>query len=140
MERPPDHEQVELPEELILQLTGIATDESPFHRRTVLEAITAALPKDPHANVLMYTAEIRPGAVSAWHLHTGPLFCLVLQGRAIVEFEDEEVEYVAGQAFIEPVGRFHRARNPQASGSTVSVAVQLWSPEVPGTIQAKAPW
>lgn len=135
-----DHHRVEKERDLIvdklhLQLHGLWSDEDPHFRKIMFEFLDDRLPKGAQARVRFHMNNIRPNAWAEWHIHNGPSYHLVLQGRVAIERIGEEPptpawryrpdympEYHAGQAFTEPVGLVHRAGNPDSKVEVVSVS------------------
>jgi quercetin dioxygenase-like cupin family protein len=102
-----------IPEHLRLQIAGLLEPGMLHNRVTRFEQLYDLLPKDPTVRVGIYTSEIAPRGATAWHLHNGAAFFLVLQGRVTIEFQDHTRQYQAGDAYAEPIGVLHRALNPE---------------------------
>ena len=49
----------------------------------------------------------------------------MIQGRIRIEFEDEVVEHVAGEVYTEPIGKVHRAENPDADVDFVCISFNV---------------
>ena len=78
------------------------------------------------ADTVMQQIVFDPGAISGWHSHPGPALILIRSGQLTFYSEDDRActgrTFSAGQAFIEPPGLVHFARNPSLTESaTVGV-------------------
>src|SRR5215469_9047023 len=91
-------------EHLRLQIAGLLEPGMLHNRVTRFEQLYDLLPKDPSVRVAIYTSEIAPRGATAWHLHNGAAFFLVLQGRVTIEFQDHTRQYQTGDAYAEPIG------------------------------------
>jgi quercetin dioxygenase-like cupin family protein len=68
------------------------------------------------ADTVMQQIEFAPDAISGWHSHPGPALILVKSGQLTFYSEEDRKckgrTFSAGEAFIEPPGLVHLARNP----------------------------
>lgn len=121
-------------DDLHMQLTGLASENEPFARRVIWEMLEDRLPRGAQSRVRIHISNVIPGGWSSWHVHNGPSYHLLLQGRVVLERAGEEneapdwrtvptyaEEYKAGDAFAEPVGIPHRAGNPDPETTLVVV-------------------
>lgn len=117
-----------------MPLTGYANEKTPFYREVIWEQFEDRLPKSALARVRFHFSEVLPDTWSGWHVHNGPGYHLVLQGRMALdragdepERVDEKAAYVyrdevkAGEALTEPVGIPHRAGNPDPEVTLIVV-------------------
>ncbi|HXV58442.1 MAG TPA: cupin domain-containing protein [Gaiellaceae bacterium] len=103
--------------------------EGAEHVRSLLyEAPCDDLPRDPSVTVSVYVGVHAPLSRTAWHFHNGTSFFAVLQGRIEVEFEDETLTHVAGEVYSEPVGKVHRAHNPDPDLNFVCLGFNVTPP------------
>jgi quercetin dioxygenase-like cupin family protein len=99
-------------------------------RKVLYEAPYELLPKDPSAIVTVYLGVHNPLSSTVWHYHNGASFFVVLQGRIEVEFEDEVRRFAAGDVYAEPIGKAHRAHNPDPEVKFVCVGFNATPPGV----------
>jgi quercetin dioxygenase-like cupin family protein len=115
---------------LKLQLSGYTTPDRPLVRNVLLESVCSWLPKDPAVNIQIYNAEIAPGGHTNWHCHNGATFFIALEGEFEAEFQEGVlVRAKAGDVYSEPIGKFHRGRNPHATMPYVCIGVCLTAPD-----------
>ena len=108
---------------------GVVDKERPFMRLPLLEEVVASIPKDPELQLIVYQGELAHGADIPWHIHNGPLICVVLMGECILTFADgTRYNYRAGDVIIEPSGVPHFAYNPNPDVPFSTVALQLTAP------------
>lgn len=131
---------MEIPSDLILQLSGFVDAENPYHRNILFDELYDRLPKDPAVRVRVYTGEVGPGVATDWHIHNGASFFLVVQGRVRLEYRDSDVEYRAGDVFTEPIGQLHRAVNPDDTVPMVAFGFQATSPDREHVVNVARPW
>ena len=85
------------------------------------------------ADTVMQQIQFGPDAITGWHSHPGPAIILIKSGQLTFYSEDDRNckgrTLSAGQAFIEPPGLVHFARNPSMTEIT-EVAVTYF--DVPG--------
>ncbi len=98
-------------------------------RKVLYEEPYELLPRDQSVSVNVYVGVIKAGARNAWHYHNGTSFFAVIQGRIRIEFQDEVVEHVAGEVYTEPIGKVHRAENPDAEVDFVCIGFNVTAPE-----------
>jgi quercetin dioxygenase-like cupin family protein len=117
--------------ELKLQLSGYTGPGRELHRNVLLDTMYASLPKDPEAKVLIYNAEIAPLGYTNWHKHNGATFFVVLQGIFEADFHKEGVliRAKAGDAYSEPIGKFHRGHNPHPELPFLCIGICLTPPD-----------
>jgi quercetin dioxygenase-like cupin family protein len=112
-------------------------------RKVLYEEPYALLPRDPSVSVNVYVGIIKAGARNAYHFHNGTSFFAVIQGRIRIEFEDETKEYAAGDVYVEPIGKIHRAENPDPDVDFVCIGFNVTAPEremVVNLAGEGAPW
>jgi quercetin dioxygenase-like cupin family protein len=69
-------------------------------------------PNTNNAEFTMYTAELPPGAETAWHTHPYPGYLYVISGTLTLEFEGgKQLQFSAGQGFVESLNTLHHTRN-----------------------------
>ncbi|WP_306257406.1 cupin domain-containing protein [Pararhizobium sp. IMCC21322] len=119
---------------LVLALLTAATISSASYADTI-EASTSGverqmlyqstLPDFPDRMVTALTIEIAPGAVVGPHRHGGFIYVYMLEGRVRSQMENEEtVEYVAGQSWIEEADALHiQTTNSSTTESAKFLAV-----------------
>ncbi len=101
---------------------ALATPSSGFTRRLLGRATMteeAKIELARNSDVIAYSLTIEPGGTSGWHKHPGDAIVLVKSGVvSFSEAHDDECTtrtFSAGQAFMEPSGAVHAARNESAS-------------------------
>ena len=112
-------------------------------RKVLYEEPYSLLPRDPTVSVNVYAGVIQGGARNAYHFHNGTSFFAVLQGRIRIEFEDEVREYAAGEVYVEPIGKVHRAVNPDPDVDFVCIGFNVTAPEremVVNLVGEEPPW
>jgi quercetin dioxygenase-like cupin family protein len=76
-------------------------------------------------DTVMQQIVFAPDSFSGWHSHPGPAIALIKTGQLTLYSEDDETctgrTLWAGQAFIQPAGHVHFARN-----SSTSVSTEVW--------------
>jgi quercetin dioxygenase-like cupin family protein len=76
-------------------------------------------------DTVMQQIVFAPDSFSGWHSHPGPAIALIKSGQLTLYSEDDESctgrTLSAGQAFIQPAGHVHYARNP-----STSVRTEVW--------------
>jgi quercetin dioxygenase-like cupin family protein len=101
-----------------------------LHRRVLFDALVA-LPRDPEVKVMIFHAEIAPEGHTNWHRHNGTTFFVALQGRFEAEFKEGVlVRAEAGDVYSEPIGAFHRGRNPDPEVPYLCIGVCLTPPDL----------
>jgi len=117
---------------LKLKLSGYLKPGEPLHRNVLFDQLVSDIPKDPQLKVIIYNAEIAPGAFTNWHCHNGATFFLALQGTFEAHFHQEGVlvRAKAGDVYSEPIGKFHRGHNPHPHLPYLCIGVQLTSPDL----------
>jgi quercetin dioxygenase-like cupin family protein len=123
-----------------LRIEGMCGPGEQHHRDVRFEELYEQMPRDPSVRVGVYTAEIVGGGKTAWHLHNGAGFFVVLQGSIDIEFEDEVRHYEAGDAYSEPIGKVHRAVNPDPEASFLCVGFVVTPPDRPHVVNVREPW
>lgn len=98
-------------------------------RKVLYEAPYGLLPRDPSVTINVYLGVHGPLSRTAWHFHNGSSFFAVLQGRIEVEFPDETRSYSAGDVYAEPIGKVHRAYNPDPELNFVCVGFNATPPD-----------
>jgi quercetin dioxygenase-like cupin family protein len=124
----------------MLPLTGFVAPGHQHSQRVLYDQLYGLLPRDPTVRVQMYTSELLPGGCTDWHVHNGPAFFLVLQGRLTVEFQEGVRHYTVGDTYVEPIGVVHRAHNPDSTTSFICVGFTLTPPDREPVINIKQPW
>jgi quercetin dioxygenase-like cupin family protein len=93
---------------LALSLLAMAAASAQIKRTPVLTADVAA----PGHEAVVVRAELDPGAGVPRHTHPGDEISYILEGEAEVLIDGEPPRVVkAGQAFVIPAGKVHRAHN-----------------------------
>jgi len=78
--------------------------------------------------VIMFRAELAPGAALGRHYHPGPEFFYVMEGTLTFEPEGQPpVTLKAGDSGYSPAGLIHNARN--ASTEAPAKLIGFWIPE-----------
>jgi quercetin dioxygenase-like cupin family protein len=112
-------------------------------RKVLYEEPYELLPRDPTVSVNVYVGIIKAGARNAYHYHNGTSFFAVIQGRLRIEFQDEVREYSAGDVYCEPIGKIHRAENPDPEVDFICIGFNVTAPEremVVNLVGEDAPW
>jgi quercetin dioxygenase-like cupin family protein len=112
-------------------------------RKVLYEESYELLPRDPTVSVNVYVGIIKAGARNAYHYHNGTSFFAVIQGRLRIEFQDEVREYSAGDVYCEPIGKIHRAENPDPEVDFICIGFNVTAPEremVVNLAGEEAPW
>jgi quercetin dioxygenase-like cupin family protein len=112
-------------------------------RKVLYEEPYELLPRDPTVSVNVYVGIIKAGARNAYHYHNGTSFFAVIQGRLRIEFQDEVREYSAGDVYCEPIGKIHRAENPDPEVDFICIGFNATAPEremVVNLAGEEAPW
>jgi quercetin dioxygenase-like cupin family protein len=112
-------------------------------RKVLYEEPYELLPRDPSVSVNVYVGIIKAGARNAYHYHNGTSFFAVIQGRLRIEFQDEVREYSAGDVYVEPIGKIHRAENPDPEVDFICIGFNVTAPEremVVNLVGEEAPW
>ncbi len=123
-----------------LQLEGLLGPGQEATRNVLFEELYAQLPKDPEAQVCIYAWEIAPLGHTAWHLHNGPAFMIPTEGRIVIEFQNEEQAYEAGEVYFEPIAVVHRAFNPDPEHPVCGIAWVATPPGREHVVNVKEPW
>ena len=128
-------------EDLKLKLTGYLTSGEPLHRNVLFDQLISAIPKDPHLKVLIYNAELAPGAFTNWHCHNGATFFVALQGVFEGHFHQEGVlvRAKAGDVYSEPIEKFHRGHNPHPDLPYLCIGIQLTAPDLEHVTNVEQP-
>lgn len=117
-------------DELRLKIEGLVPEGQDLHRNTLFEGLYESLPRDPQANILVYTAEIRPMGYTNPHAHNGATFFLALQGQFEAHFEEGVlIRAKAGDVYSEPIGKVHRGHNPHPTLPYLCVAFCATAPD-----------
>jgi quercetin dioxygenase-like cupin family protein len=94
---------------LTLSLLVMAGASAQIRRTPVLKADVAA----PGHEAVVLRAELDPAAGVPRHTHPGDEISYVLEGEVEVQIDGEPPRRVkAGEAFVIPAGKVHRAHNP----------------------------
>jgi quercetin dioxygenase-like cupin family protein len=133
-------DETRIPEDMRIQLSGFLEPGMAHHRNMRFDELYEFLPKDASVRVGVYTSEIAPGGATAWHLHNGAGFFLVLQGRITIEFKDTVRHYRAGDAYAEPIGVIHRAVNPETEIPFICVGFVVTPKDRDHVVNVKEPW
>lgn len=77
-----------------------------------------------------------PGAVTGWHYHPGQDFVYMVESSLVMEARGAApVMLTAGQTYVTPARKVHRASNPSKSAPAVAIAVSI----VPDGQEASVP-
>ena len=117
------------PDTTLLDFDSLLPADVPHVRKVLYEAAYEHLPRDPSVNVVVYIGVHNPGSYTAWHYHNGASFFAVLQGRIEVEFDDEVRTFAVGDVYAEPIGKVHRAHNPDPDVKFVCVGFNATPPD-----------
>ena len=92
---------------------GASTQDEPI-KRTVL--FRGDLEGAPGKEIVVFVADLAPGAVGAKHYHPGPEFFYVLEGALAHEPEDSSTHMMKTGAFgSNPTKGIHLIRNPSVT-------------------------
>jgi quercetin dioxygenase-like cupin family protein len=111
-----------------IDFDSLLPDGAAHVRSLLYEGAYDGLPRDPSVTVSVYVGVHAPLSRTAWHFHNGASFFAVLQGRIEVEFADETLTHRAGEVYSEPVGKVHRAYNPDPELNFVCVGFNVTPP------------
>jgi quercetin dioxygenase-like cupin family protein len=114
--------------------------DAPHVRKVLFEAPYELLPRDPTVTVVVYIGVHNPGSYTAWHYHNGSSFFVVLQGQIEVEFQDEVRSFAVGDVYSEPIGKIHRAHNPDPEVKFVCVGFNATPPDREMVQSVEVPW
>jgi len=126
-----------------IDFDALVPDGQQTARAVLYEAPYDLLPRDPSVSVNVYAGVIKAGAKNAYHFHNGTSFFAVLQGTIRIEFQDETREYTAGDVYCEPIGKIHRAHNPDPDVDFICIGFNVTAPEremVVNLAGEDAPW
>ncbi|HEU4451368.1 MAG TPA: cupin domain-containing protein [Gaiellaceae bacterium] len=112
-----------------IDLDGLLPAGAEHVRAMLYEGPYGLLPRDPSVTINVYVGVHAPHSRTAWHFHNGASFFAVLQGRIEVEFADETRAYAAGDVYSEPIGKVHRAYNPDPELNFVCVSFNATPPD-----------
>ena len=128
--------------DLKLKLDGMVPPGKGFYRNMLFEQLYASLPRDPQVRVQIYNAEIAPGGFTNWHCHNGATFFVALQGLFEAHFEAGVlVKAKAGEAYSEPIAKFHRGHNPHPELPYLCIGFCLTAPDRDHVTNAvERPW
>jgi quercetin dioxygenase-like cupin family protein len=127
------------PQTALIDFDSLVPEDVPHVRKVLYEAPYEFLPRDPSVTINVYIGVHNPLSSTAWHFHNGASFFAVLQGRIEVEFEDEVRRFAAGDVYAEPIGRVHRAHNPDPEVKFVCVGFNATPPDREMVTQVEAP-
>ncbi len=117
------------PQTALIDFDSLVPADAAHVRKVLYEAPYELLPRDPSATITVYIGVHNPLSYTAWHFHNGTSFFAVLQGRIEVEFEDETRSFSVGDVYAEPVGKIHRAHNPDSAVKFVCVGFNATPPD-----------
>jgi quercetin dioxygenase-like cupin family protein len=137
VERVSAHED---PETTLIDFDALLPADAPHVRKILYEEAYEHLPRDPSVAIVVYIGVHNPKSYTAWHYHNGSSFFAVLQGRIEVEFEDEVRSFAAGDVYAEPIGKIHRAHNPDPAVKFVCVGFNATPPDREMVVSVEAPW
>jgi quercetin dioxygenase-like cupin family protein len=127
-------------ESLKLRLTGYTKPGQELVRNVLFEQLCDSLPKESTAKVQIYNAEIAPGGYTEWHCHNGATFFIALEGTFEAHFEDGIILTAkAGDVYSEPIGKFHRGHNPDATMPYLCIGVCITPPDKDHVTSADLP-
>jgi quercetin dioxygenase-like cupin family protein len=116
------------PSTALIDFDGLLPADVPHVRRVLYEAPYDLLPRDPSVTITVYIGVHNPKSYTDWHYHNGSSFFSVLQGRIEVEFADEVRSFSVGDVYSEPIGKVHRAHNPDPEVKFVCVGFNATPP------------
>jgi quercetin dioxygenase-like cupin family protein len=123
----------------LIDFDSLLPADVPHIRKMLYEAPYELLPRDPSVTISVYIGVHNPRSFTAWHYHNGASFFAVLQGRIEVEFEDEVRCFSAGDVYAEPIGKVHRAHNPDPEVKFVCVGFNATPPDQELVTTVEAP-
>ena len=128
--------------DLKLKLDGYLGPGEELNRNMLLDTLYASLPRDSQAKVQIYNYEIAPGGRTNWHCHNGATFFVTLQGEFEAVFQEGVlVKAKAGDAYSEPIAKFHQGYNPHPELACLGIGIQITSPDREHLTSAPArPW
>ena len=103
---------------LKLRLDGFLKPGEQHKRNVLLETVYDLLPRDPDANVLVFSAEIAPGGYTSWHCHNGATFFICTQGLFEAHFQE-------GTLVKAKAGDVYPNRSPNSTAGTTRI--RKWS-------------
>ena len=124
----------------LIDFDSLLPADLPHVRKVLYEAPYGLLPRDPSVTINVYIGVHNPLSYTAWHFHNGTSFFAVLQGRIEVEFEDEVRRFSAGDVYAEPIGKIHRAHNPDPELKFVCVGFNATPPDREMVTKVEVPW
>lgn len=116
-------------EQLRIALDKLVPEGDSSVRKVLYEEPYSLLPRDPTVSINVYLGVIKALTCNSYHFHNGTSVFVVLQGRISIEFEDETKAYSAGDVYVEPIGKVHRACNPDPDVDFICVGFNLTAPE-----------
>jgi quercetin dioxygenase-like cupin family protein len=116
------------PSTALIDFDGLLPADVPHVRRVLYEAPYDLLPRDPSVTITVYIGVHNPKSYTDWHYHNGSSFFAVLQGRIEVELADEVRSFSVGDVYSEPIGKVHRAHNPDPEVKFVCVGFNATPP------------
>lgn len=124
----------------LIDFDGLLPPDAVHVRKVLHEAPYELLPRDPSVTVNVYIGVHSPQSYTPWHFHNGSSFFVVLQGRINVEFQDEVRSYTPGDVYSEPIGKIHRAHNPDPDVNFVCVGFNATPPDREMVTTVEVPW
>ena len=117
------------PTTALIDFDSLLPADVPHVRNVLYEAPYELLPRDPSVTITVYIGVHNPLSSTVWHYHNGASFFVVLQGGIEVEFEDEVRRFAVGDVYAEPIGKIHRAHNPDPEVKFVCVGFNATPPD-----------
>jgi quercetin dioxygenase-like cupin family protein len=117
------------PTTALIDFDSLLPADVPHVRNVLYEAPYELLPRDPSVTITVYIGVHNTLSSTVWHYHNGASFFVVLQGRIEVEFEDEVRRFAVGDVYAEPIGKIHRAHNPDPEVKFVCVGFNATPPD-----------
>lgn len=128
------------PETALIDFDSLLPADEAHVRKVLFEGPYDLLPRDPSVTVNVYIGVHNPLSYTAWHFHNGSSFFAVLQGRIEVEFQDEVRRFSVGDVYAEPIGKIHRAHNPDPDQKFVCVGFNATPPDREMVTAVEVPW
>lgn len=105
-------ERTEAADRELLDFLRFLPDGASIVRRSHLDEVYEAIPRDPRVRIAVSTVQMAPRSYNAYHVHNGTAVYMIVQGELEIEFPEQTKHYRVGDAYIEPIGVVHRAFNP----------------------------
>ena len=119
----------------IVTTQALMAQQAPVTRTTLQQK---DLEGAPGKEVIMYVADLVPGAVAGRHSHPGPEVAYVLDGTLVVEPEGQPaLTLKKGESFHNPAKAVHNAKNGSATLPAKVLVVLIGEKGAPMTTPVK---